>query len=176
MTENIVKSCLKNHFQTNEESDMNTVEVYYQLGNISTFKQDTSSLKDNVQRHLKATPPHQHVSIRMYYKANKMESQLSVCDQFNLVYSFKCIDDSCNAPYVVYSTNKISTRTKQHRILKSNGCKHYVTDHDKKPPKVNVLKDCFSIVYKSRDTTSVKIAEVVTIKKLHPYINVKFKI
>ena len=51
MTENIIKNCLDNHFQTNEESDTKTVEFYYQLGNISTFKQDTKALKDIIQRY-----------------------------------------------------------------------------------------------------------------------------
>ena len=60
MTENIVKNCLNSHFQTNEESDMNTVEIHYEIGNISKFKQDTKSLKDFVKRHLKATSPHHH--------------------------------------------------------------------------------------------------------------------
>ena len=82
---------------TNKEFDKNTVEFYYQLGNISTFKRDTKALKDVVQRHLKATPLYQHVSIKTYYKPNKLESQfttrragamLSVCDQSNVVYSF----------------------------------------------------------------------------------------
>ena len=64
---NIHKYYLNNHFQATAESEMNTIEFYYQQNNISTFKQDTKPLKDIAQRHLKGTPPYQHVSMKMYY-------------------------------------------------------------------------------------------------------------
>ena len=52
-----IKICLNKHFQANEESDKKTVEFYYQLANISMFKQDTKVLKDIVQRLLKCYTP-----------------------------------------------------------------------------------------------------------------------
>ena len=99
MTVNIIQMCLNNQFKTYEESDRNTVELYYPLGNISIFKQDTKAVMDIVQRHLKATSPYQHVSIKKYYKPKKLESQyttrragttLSVRDQPNVTYFYKC--------------------------------------------------------------------------------------
>ena len=108
------------------------------------------------------------------FSTRRAGATLSVCEQSNVVYSFKCSEDSFNASYVGYSTNELSTRIKQHRYSQSSIYKHYVTDHDESPTKYDVLKDCFSIIYKIQDTTSVKIAEAVMIKNLCPLINVEY--
>ena len=53
---------------------MSSVDFYYQLGSLSTFKQNTKPLKDIVQRDLRAMFPYQHVTTETYYKPKKLDS------------------------------------------------------------------------------------------------------
>ena len=46
--------------------------------------------------------------------------------------------------------------------------------HDDLPPKYEDLIKCFSIIFKSNDILSVKIAEAILIKNDKPIINIKY--
>ena len=58
----------------------------------------------------------------------------SAVDRPNVVYSFNCSEEGCNASYYGYTTNELSTRIKQHRRSQSSIYKHFSMDHDKIPP------------------------------------------
>ena len=183
LTEAIIQNSLDKHFQTIPVKDENVVKFFFQLHNLSRFKQDTKTLKNIFQHHIKAKAPYQQATINTYFKPRKLETQFStrrtetrqsVCELSNVVYSFNCSEDGCNASYVGYTTNKLSTRIKQHRYRPSNIYDHFTLEHDKLPPKFDQLKDSFRVLYKSYDTISVKLAEAILIKTERPYINVKY--
>ena len=183
LTEKIIKDRLDKYFEESQPEESNTVQLFYKLGNLSTFTQDTNALKNIVQQHVKATPPRNKVAIKTYMKPNKMASQFSTrrsggdfsaMDRSNVVYSFNCSEEGCNASYCGYTTNKLSIRIKQHRYAQSSIYKHFTMDHDKIPPTYDSLKDMFKVVYQSPDTRNVKIAEAILIKTERPIINIKY--
>ena len=82
-----------------------------------------------MQQHLKAMPPYKKVAVKTYMKPDMMSSQFSTrrgggaysaVDRSNVVYSFNCSEEGCNASYYGYTTNKLSTRIKQHPYSQSS--------------------------------------------------------
>ena len=118
LTEDIIRNNIVKHFQTNPVRDDN-VEFFFQLHNLSRFKQDTKTLKNILQHHIKTKALHQQATINTYSKPWKLETHFStrrtevrqsVCELFNVVYSFNCSEDGCNASYFGLDIPRINTK------------------------------------------------------------------
>lgn len=90
----------------------------------------------------------------------------------NVIYSFKCPEDSCNASYIGYTTNNILIRATQHRQQQSKIFEHFIATHDKRPPKD--ISNNFKVIYNNTNTKELKIAEAILIKTLKPCINIVY--
>ena len=184
-TERIIRSKLanSNESQTPIETDNNekSIRFYAQLFSLSKFKSDKKWLNQIVTAHVRGTEENSTVSVIAYYKPKKISSQFSTrsrddgVDRVNVVYSFKCNEDACNASYVGYTAQTLQNRITQHKRQSSSICKHFMHEHDKLPPSsMDVFSRCFEIIYSSEDVRNLKIVEAITIKSEKPHINVKF--
>ena len=63
---------------------------------------------------------------------------------------------------------------KQHRYDGSSIREHYITEHDKLPPKLTDFIENFNILHADHDTLNLRIAEAILIKNDKPVINVKY--
>ena len=109
LTEAIIRNSSDKHFQTILVKDENIVMLFFQLYSLSRFKQDTKTLKTIFQRHIRAKARYQQATINFYFKPMKLKTQFStrktetrqsVWELSNVVYSFNCSEDGCNASYV----------------------------------------------------------------------------
>lgn len=87
-----------------------------------------------------------------------------------VVYQFTCPEDGCQASYVGYTTNTLLTRSTQHRSSPSKIFEHFLSDHDKLPPKN--LNLSFKVIYKNNNLRELKIGEAIVIKMKKPNINI----
>ena len=90
------------------------------------------------------------------------------------MYRYKCNEPSCNDEYYGYTAQKLGTRAKQHRYEGSSIRQHFITEHDKLPPKMSEFVENFEVIFSDHDILNVKIAEAILIKNDKPVINVKF--
>ena len=58
----MIKDRLNKHFEESQPEESSIVQLFYKLGNLSTFTQDTNPLKNIVQQHVKATPSYKKVA------------------------------------------------------------------------------------------------------------------
>ena len=68
LTEEIIQNSLDKHFHTNFVKDDNVGKIFFQLHNLSRFKQDTKPLKNIFQHHIRAKTPYQKATINTYFK------------------------------------------------------------------------------------------------------------
>ena len=90
------------------------------------------------------------------------------------MYRYSCCEVSCNDTYYGYTTQKLGTRAQQHRYAGSSIREHFITDHDKLLPKLDIFRQNFEIIYADHDVLNLKIAEAILIKNDKPVINVKY--
>ena len=183
-TENIIQSKLANFRApppTGEDSNDESVILYAQLFNLSKFKTDKKRLNQIVASHVKPTNENSSLSVVVYYRPRKISSQFSTrvrsdgVGRANVVYSFSCNEDACNASYIGYTAQTLANRIKQHKYQSSSICKHYMHDHDKMPPRsFDTFANCFEIIFSSDEVRILKIVEAIKIKADKPIINVKF--
>ena len=95
-------------------------------------------------------------------------------EKSNVVYKFSCPESHCSAAYLGYTTNRLSTRIKQHRYKTSSIYKHLCFDHSMIPLPSDNFKPNFSIEYYDSNPTKLRIAEAILIKTANPFINVKY--
>ena len=182
----IVESTIKNTInniqnQTDQEnSKQEKIEFYFQLQNLETFKQDEKCLKSIISDHIKAKD-NKTVSLRAYYKPYKLGSmfstrpQKSVASTVNVVYQFKCPEDSCNATYIGYTTKTVYARARQHTYHPSSIHRHLIESHGPSElPSIQDMNKNFEILHRYPDKKSLELAEAILIKKLKPYINIQF--
>ena len=88
------------------------------------------------------------------------------------MYQFSCQEPDCKSSYIGYTTNAIDTRAQQHRFKPSKIHEHFGKEHHK--TKVEDIKHCLKILYKSDNLCDLKIAEALLIRIHLPDINIKF--
>ena len=97
----------------------------------------------------------------MFFTRNKREDS----ERVKVVYQFTCSEGRCNAAYLGYTTNTLSTRCKQHRYSESSIREHFQHDHSMFPPPFESLIKNFTILHLYRRTIDLKLAEAIEIKK-----------
>ena len=157
------------------------IDFYSELHNVSSFKTDTKRLRSIVSKHVLPASSDDNVKLTTFYKPMKLSSKFSTrirtsdAEKSSLVYQFTCPEPSCNeVTYIGYTNQKLISRVKQHRFKESGICKHYLATHNNRPPFSNELIRSFTILYRSGDLMSVKIAEAIAIKNDRPIINTKY--
>ena len=157
------------------------VKFYVEFFNLSKFKTDKRKLNSIVSEHVRPTSNLDvTLSVVPYYKPNKISSQFSTrvraenTDRVNVVYSFSCSEDACNASYIGYTSQTLVNRIRQHKYQSSSICKHYMCEHNRLPPAMSQFSQCFEIVYSSEYVKTLKIVEAILIKSKNPPINVKY--
>lgn len=93
-------------------------------------------------------------------------------EKHGLVYNFVCPEDSCNASYIGYTSNRLLVRMRQHKYEPSNIQAHYVQVHKKKPN--SDIFNNFKILFMDHSDYNVRIAEALFIKSMKPSINKQF--
>ena len=180
LCDQIIQRKLDNHFNEDPSTEIVPVNLYVQLFNLSTYKQDSCTLKKVLEDHVLAARPNHRVMLKPYFKPRKISSQFSCrpvranLDSANVVYQFNCQEVSCNATYIGHTSKTLRSRIKQHRYSASSIYQHFINDHNELPPQFDVLSNQFEIVFNSTEILNVKIAEAILIKSKNPYINVKY--
>ena len=161
--------------------EVENINFYVELHNVSNFAHDTKRLKSMIQQHVKPVDEQNKVRLTTFYRPLKLSSMFSTRSRPNdaektcLVYQFSCPKPSCHeVSYIGYTNQMLRTRVKQHRWKTSSIYKHFTETHMEEPPLVEDLLKSFSIVHSTEDLLSIKIAEAILIKNLKPQINVKY--
>ena len=183
MVDQIIARKLEDRYNINANNDLDSVKFYVQFYNLSNFKANTSSLRNILTAHVKPTDPNSELKIIPYYKPKKISSMFSTRhretadeDRCNVVYTFNCKEDTCNASYYGYTTQKLGKRIKQHRQASSSIYKHYSDDHGMdEPPLYDTLRGCFTVSFADNDACTLRIVEAIYIKQHKPVINVQNK-
>jgi len=120
-----------------------------------------------------------NVRVRVVYSTFKLKSyfRLKSLSPFyllsNVVYQYKCMNDSCSDSYVGYTTRHLFERCNEHLDLSSNK-KSEIKDH---------VRHCFTcqglcadytdftILRKCKNTVDCKFFEAFAIKRLQPSLN-----
>ena len=163
-----------------DESDTEKVCFFVKLDCVSTFTDDTRRLRGLIVKHVVARRPNDKVELTTYYRPYKLASCFSTrsrpcdADRSGVVYRYTCNEISCNDIYYGYTTQRLSTRAQQHRYGGSSIREHFITDHDKLPPKLVDFLPNFEVIYSHEDTLNLRIAEAILIKNDKPVINVKY--
>jgi len=179
LTEQIIANSL-NNFNVKETTDTSTITFYIELDNLSTFNSDHKLLQRTIKKHVKPVDENSSITLRPFYKPRKLSSLFStrsikpVAERSNVVYKFTCTEARCNATYIGYTTNTLSTRSKQHRYNPSSIYKHYTLDHNMIPPRDANWIGNFSLLHSYFNNIDLRLAEAIVIKKNNPYINVKY--
>ena len=180
IVEDIIKKKTDNFFRDNSDDNAIPIDFYVRLFNLSNFKSDSDLLAKILQTHVRAREPNKSIRLRPYYRPFKISSLFStrpkvpVLDKSNVVYQFKCSESHCNASYIGYTTNKLSTRIKQHKYKSSSIYKHFYFDHSMLPPKFEIVSQNFSCLFSDFNPTNLRISEAIFIKSQNPFINVKY--
>jgi len=171
---------LSNNSNGQQSNNDNDIHYYIQLQNLITFNHDSKRLKNIINNHISSNDPVNKININCYYKSLKLSSVFSTrskrpdAERVDVVYQFICPRDSCQATYVGYTTNTLSTRAQQHRYRQSNIHSHFHFDHKIPPPPLNNFVNNFKILHSFSNIIDLKIAEALEIKDRKPYINVKY--
>ena len=182
LTEKIIQNELqKYHCNTNNTLDTtDNLQCFVRLYDLSNFKHDTKIIRNLINNHVKPINDH-NIKITTYFKPYKLGSCFSTRtirnteSRVNVVYQFSCPQAGCNASYIGYTTNKLSTRCSQHRYSPSSIQSHYSHDHQMlQPPKTLDFITNFKILHSYNELISLKIAESISIKQNNPYINIKY--
>lgn len=162
------------------QADVEYVDFYVRLGNLSNFKKDGNTLKCILDSHVRPTNDSSQIRLRPYFKPYKLQSAFSTrlrkesADRVSVVYKFSCPEVRCNATYIGYTTNTLATRVSQHRYSSSSIRSHFAYDHQMGAPKQQEFLPHFQIIHSYSDRIDLKIAEALEIRKQNPYINVKY--
>jgi len=163
--------------QLQDGSDIN---FYVKLEDLSSFKKDERLLKNIISEHIIPIDKQNNVKLIPYYRPFKISSLFSSRPRrtgllrANVVYRFNCMEDSCNASYIGYTTNTLQKRCNQHRYSQSSIHKHYDSEHNRPVPISALLTTQFTVLHSYRNSTELRIAEALSIKENRPYINVKY--
>ena len=179
LTESIINDLLSKHHRgiidTTRES-IPHIDYYVHLQNLSTFKIDTKQIKTIINTHCKPLGV-EAISVKTYFKSLKLSStrnKREYSERVNVVYQFTCSEGRCNAAYLGYTTNTLSTRCKQHRYSGSSIREHFQHDHSMLPPPFESLIKNFTILHSYQRTIDLKLAEAIEIKNRNPFINIKY--
>ena len=158
-TINLLVVKLRKKFMNSDSDDDNTtanIPLYFRTFDLSSFKKDRKVLGDIVKKHV-TTNSTVKLSIRNYYRPTKLSSCFSLRPHNNsinadhVVYQYDCPEQSCQACYVGYTTNKLLTRAKQHKYAPSHIFKHSIDTHNKPPKNMDNFLDNFRILYRNNN-------------------------
>ena len=178
--EMIIKKKMDNFARNSSQNSGDPIDFYVRFFNLSNFNSDSKSLEKILKTHVASADSNKCIRLRPYYVPYRISSMFSTrtrvpgIERSNVVYQFKCKEQHCNAAYVGYTTNKLSTRIKQHRYKSSSIYKHFCFEHSMIPPKFDIFSNSFSIVHSDLKSINLRISEAIVIKKLNPFINVKY--
>ena len=178
--ENIIKKKMDNFLSNNSGDDVTFVDLYVRLFNLSNFSSDSKLVDKILQTHVRSREPNKSIRLRPYYRPFKISSMFSTrpkvpaLEKSNVVYEFKCPESHCNASYIGYTTNRLSTRIKQHKYKSSSIYKHFYFDHSMLPPQYQLFSQNFLSLYSDFNSTNLRISEAILIKTRNPFINVKY--
>ena len=180
IVENIIKNETEKFFSNNSDESTVPIDFYVRLFNLSNFKSDTKLLEKILQTHVRSREPNKPIRIRPYYRPFKISSLFSTrpkvpnLEKSNVVYQFLCPESRCNASYIGFTTNRLSTRIKQHRYKSSSIYKHFYFDHSMLPPQFQNFSQNFECLFSDFNSTNLRISEAIFIKTQNPFINVKY--
>lgn len=174
----ITKLYVKSGVSADSEPADDDIVFYYRSFDVDSCKGDKVILQQLFNKHIVPSVPSQVVKVRVYFKPKKLASCFSLrprrteMERHGLVYQYTCQHDGCNATYIGYTMNCLSTRARQHKYSSSKIHTHFVTDHDTKP--TNSIMDNFEVIYSGHALRHNKIAEALLIKERKPIINIRF--
>ena len=181
ITENIIKNTINKYINTTEKlNNHEHIQFYVHLPNLLTFNTDKKTLNNILTSHLTPTDNNNTIFLHAYFKPFKLSALFSTRDKpatkdkTNVVYQFQCSQQGCQALYIGYTTNSLSTRCKQHRYKQSNIYMHYFYDHQSLPPTLDDFINNFTILHSFNNVIDLKLAEAIEIRKNNPFINVKY--
>ena len=121
MVEEIIRTSLNRYLSPDHSTDIENVELFVQLHNLSTFHNDKKMLRSIVKEHVKPADNNKSIRLHAYFKPFKLKSMFPTRPRKNaphtshVVYQFSCNLDGCNASYIGYTTCTMERRAKQHR-------------------------------------------------------------
>jgi hypothetical protein len=150
------------------------ITFYYRTYRPYDWKTDQLYLTKVFNEHIE-TSDNTTVKLRMYYKPKRLANCFSTretvqdSEKHGLVYIFNCPEDSCNASYIGYTSNKLLVRMKEHTRRSSHIRTHYNSQHKKIP--TSDFFPYFKILFMDQKINNVKTAEALYIKSKKPSIN-----
>ena len=181
LVDETVKKFVDNKFQNNANADNATTEqqqitLYYRNQFTSNYKAEERTLKQLVRRHVEPSDPNSRVTLSVFYRNRKLRHILMNNRPNNqrvdsrVVYDYKCPESGCNAAtYVGYTTCTLTQRFYIH-VQTGSIHQHNRTVHHSKP-KTQQLLPRTSVLFRSRSTEELRIAETLLIKERKPLIN-----
>ena len=120
-----------------------------------------------------------NVQVRVVYSTFKVKSYFRLKSSSplylssNVVYHYKCMNDSCSDSYVGYTTRHLFERCNEHLNIQTN-TQSEIKDHIRQCNACQCL--CpdytdFEILRRCRNTTDCKFFEAFAIKRLQPTLN-----
>ena len=126
--------------------EVENINFYVELHNVSNFAHDTKRLKSMIQQHVKPVDEQHKVGLTTFYRPLKLSSMFSTrsrpkdAEKTCLVYQFSCPKPSCHeVSYIGYTNQMLRTRVKQHRWKTSSIYKHFTDTHMEEPPWMRIF-------------------------------------
>ena len=180
--EEINKYLDKSFSSHQNQSDQDTIPIYYKNQMHHNYKIDENVLKEIVSNNTICTNPNDRLKLIIYYK-NKKSSNLVIKNNMsppkppmqstNLVYAFTCpMSHPDVTAYIGYTTNTLLRRLKNH-AQQGSIKEHLYRDHNIKVTQ-DILLNNTNIIATAPDKFRLTIKEALLISKHAPVINKQF--
>ena len=183
-----IDSEIKMKFERYKKENINKavktkIKLYYRNYMTDAYKVDERILKEIINKTVKPKGEEKVVDIVIYYKNRKIKDlimknncspQLRDLQESNVNYEFVCKSGNCeahNVSYVGKMQTILSRRLTMHlQSLDSAIVDHYITEHDRRPMRSEVVGNTKIIgIYKDR--IRLDISEALYIKRKAPILN-----
>ena len=171
---------LTNLFKEKEDDNQTKqkLTLFYKNQMTSYYKIEENHIRKIIDRHIKPKQDNIEIKLQIYYKSKKLKNLIiknnpnPSTDNANVVYAYKCPEDSCNAvsEYVGYTTNALRKRLQQHTY------KGAIKDHALRHNRVLDLNHCTTntqVIGRNNSKQEIIILEALLIKQRKPLINIQ---
>ena len=167
--------------QTQEQTNQNTINIYYRNQMTPAHLTDERVLHDIVTRNVTTNNPQDKLNLIIYYKNTKVSNlimknnttkKLNKLQKTNVVYDFTCPHEGCTlrkSNYIGMTTTSLSRRLTMH--LQTGSIKDHMLHTHKSTLTRKQLEDNTTIIKHCPDFTRLQIIESLYIRERGPSIN-----